>query len=398
MTLGGFQTNSAQRIITHETDKSQSELPVTNAWIGALSADVVILGAMLIGAIVGWASILMVGVVLAERLGVYVHGAGRRGGLTQDQAQSRAMSISGLVVIVAAALSYPAGRYIHTGARAAWFAVSVWLAPLLVIPWAVWFALAGCVIVALFWERRKRAILGAIGIGIVVFCVWYAQGQARASLENTKIAISRLRWFVVPLLLPWIGYAMPLSVRMALETMFGSMWPPVLEREKLSEVGFAGMFGKSRTEGAARVVKEIEPGMLVNVRTSPENGESKPVDKLGTVPRPAANVWAFYDYALAILAGDATFSERGSRKGAKDPKTGAIAFEYTEVEWAALKAACLSLGLATENRDGSASLSTSGLAYLAGQVARHFGPEVVPEVYTPLLGNTVLLDENGRAP
>jgi len=59
--------------------------------------------------------------------------------------------------------------------------------------------------------------------------------------------------------------------------------------------------------------------------------------ELFNLPCPNGQFFYLQDFCQAILDGDATFSERGSRKGSKDPKKGATHFGYSPGLWEDLR-------------------------------------------------------------
>lgn len=64
-------------------------------------------------------------------------------------------------------------------------------------------------------------------------------------------------------------------------------------------------------------------------------------------------------YAVAVLGGTATISEKGTRKGSKNPKVGATQFGYTQDEYTELKEIMTTLGL-IEPKGNGVELTANG--------------------------------------
>lgn len=391
--IGGLG-NSGQRIITHETEQTQTRQPVKNAIIGALSLDVAIVGVMAIAAILGYGAVPLISCVLAERLGGRAYRVAREQGIDHDSARVRSLSLAALIVIVGLLITWPVGRYIEQGTRALWFSVSIWFVPLLRVPWGIWFMILALVILVLFKQEVRRPTLISLVLVLSTYCVYATRHQAEDAARALLFALARFRWALIPLLLPWIGFAFPLLVRNLMETLVGSTWPPVLDREQLSEVGLLGLFGLRRREQPPEI--DWSDSMLVRTDAQAEGQRVKA--KITGIPRPDPPE-RFYEYALDILTDHASLSRRGSRKDADGLRKykGATDYGYSQSQWPKLAAAFVR-GKLAEKAGAGLSLTDAGWGYLVGQVARAYGADRVPERYAPLLARSRPLDVDAQAP
>jgi hypothetical protein len=83
------------------------------------------------------------------------------------------------------------------------------------------------------------------------------------------------------------------------------------------------------------------------------------------------------EFAQAVGAGMATFSEKGARRGGK---RGAIHYGYTQDEWYDLREAFIKAYLATRRSDGGAELNGDGRRFLEAMASRlsSLSPEEQP--------------------
>lgn len=95
---------------------------------------------------------------------------------------------------------------------------------------------------------------------------------------------------------------------------------------------------------------------------------------------PALNKNGLAQFCKAILEGQATFSERGSRTSTSEGKLGAVHFGYTGPEYIRLRATGLELGYIKGRRSRN-FLTKAGVAKMLSIILYVLGEDAIPEQY-----------------
>jgi hypothetical protein len=382
---GGF--GPGRRIVGQETPATETVGRLKLALMGTVAAEAGITCILLMCSILQWSVFPMSAILIGTiywLVSVKVAAA-----KSYDDLGSRARAIRnssmrgialGLAVVIAGLVAgFPLWSKISYSIGGVRGFIPCLVAPFEAINRYVWAGMVVVPCIARFWGSKVSKTTVIVEVGLLA--AWWIV-QVRSTYWCTRsmtMAWPGLRLLLIPYLLPPLVFSVGIVMASWIESLIGSVWPPTYNNVDLSSVGIMGMLFPRlliKKPQEPEYVEEVAPEPQLDVMVqNPNPKPGEPAAIKTTLIRPKRKPNGLEDFALDILAGRATFSERGAERA---NKTGARDYGYTQKEWGTLRRVWIKAKLADDMGGGKAEPSAYGYAILEGLVARRFGPEAVP--------------------
>jgi len=377
-------------------EKGDLWTPVRVACVGVLVTDAILLVPVIIPLLVGWAGIpigvtfsaLLCGYILARKM--------VNGQYSGPQTKDAAVGLVFVIGIVGLSIGIGVADGVWNWLSYGFYATSTLIRQIFdpFLYWAVPVIIAALFIV--FYARIGMPVSISIAL-ITVLCVawglaWYDLLHLGTWYACGPVIWDRIRIVMILMVLPIPPWGAVLMIRLIVEALAGDVLPvKMLPVDPLQVRNLLWLLFPHRKQTS--IIARAGPAVPDEHRLYIHDAQGKGQDLSMGIPVAKKDPDGFSKFALAVLRGEATISESGSKD---DMVNGATHYGYTQKQWRGIdknEQGYPQTGLRTSLQrllliEGTTrkSLTPMGYKVFVWWVVEHLGSGQIPERFKNLIG------------